>query len=113
MSLLEKGAQHFAERRKLEKIHVDELDADIYYYPAMNMAERREIYKHQYQDGKFDLEGLVIALIVRARDAEGNKLFNKPDRLRLMGEWDGNLISKIVRQMETPEADSKGAEKNS
>ena len=111
MSILDNAVAHFAEQRdELKCVHVPEWKGDIYFYPAMNLYEKREIFK--YFSGETDLEGLVMALIIRARNEDGSKMFGKPDRLRLMREVDASVVERVVTQMGMELESVEDAEKN-
>lgn len=104
--LIEKATGHFesvlAQGLK-GPIAVPEWDAEIYYKPASTMFEESKIIELT-QAGK-TTEALVVTLIMRARDAEGNLLFGAEDRHKLMRAVDPAVILRIVTSMNA-EADS-------
>ena len=74
----------------------------VHFWPDMTLAERREIFLLAKQDGDktiLDLEAIAVTLIVRARDSSGMKLFNKAERLELMNNYDPDVMTRIVAEM--------------
>lgn len=99
----------------LSAIPVPEWNTTIYYWPEMTLAERRDIFQHAKQDGEqtvFDLEAIAATLIVRARDAEGKRLFSRAERQELMTEYEAEVLARIVAQMTSVDVSSETAEKN-
>lgn len=99
----------------LTAIPVPHLDLTVYYWKAMNLEESREIYaalKSKGDGSAADLEAMATMLIVRARDKDGNKLFNKSERLWLMRHILAEDIAYIAGQMETGTSSLEKAEKN-
>jgi hypothetical protein len=105
MNWKEKAKSSFAERRTLSTlvdISVPAWGTKIYFWPDMNLAERREIFMLAKQKGDetvLDLEAMAVTLIVRARDKEGKRLFNKSERIELMTEYDPEVIAEVVSAM--------------
>lgn len=112
MSILDNAQKHFeAQREDLEEIDIPEWGAKLYFYNSMNLQEKRDIFAH-FKGGSFDLEGLAMALIVRARNADGSKAFRKADRLRLMRDVDSTVLERVVNQIGFVAVDQSEAEKN-
>lgn len=102
--LIDKATSHFQEvlaQGLKGPIDVPEWDAQVYYKPATTMAEQTKI-SELAAAGK-TTEALVVGLISRARDEDGNLLFAMGDKARLMNAVDPNVILKIVTQMNADE----------
>ena len=78
-------------------IAVPEWEAEIYYKPATTMFEESKIIELT-QAGK-TTEALVTTLIMRARDKDGNLVFDAADRPKLMRAVDPAIILRIVTGM--------------
>jgi len=111
MPFLEKATALFESRRQLRSIRVEELDETIYYYPVMTVEEVREITAHR-QGGEVTADALIATLIVRARDADGNRMFHKADRVTLAKKVDIELIASIVNRMVDEGLDMESATGN-
>jgi len=113
----ERAKQQFRETRTREtlvSIPVPEWSTTVWYWPAMTLAERREIFLLAKSDGDntvLDLEAIAVTLIVRARDAEGKRLFAKAERFELLNDYDPGVLARIVGEMTSAEMDSETAEK--
>lgn len=105
MNWKETAKAQFKERRSpenLKQIPVPEWGITVHFWPDMTLAERREIFLLAKQDGDktiLDLEAIAVTLIVRARDSSGMKLFNKAERLELMNNYDPDVMTRIVAEM--------------
>lgn len=112
MSILDNAVAHFKEKRgELRCVEVPEWGGKVYYYPAMNLQEKREIFKY-FSGESIDLEGLAMALVIRARDEDGSLMFARPDRLKLMREVDSDVLSRVVNEMGMGIQTLPDAEKN-
>lgn len=97
--LIDKATAHFKEvlaEGLKGPIHVPEWDVDIYYKPSTTLAEEAKVVELT-QKGK-STEALVITLIMRARDKDGNPLFDIADQYKLMRGVDPKVILKVVTQ---------------
>ena len=118
MNWKERAKSQFAERRTPETlvaIPVEAWNTTVYFWPDMTLSERREIFMLAKQKGDetiLDLEAMAITLIVRARDKEGKRLFNKAERMELMNEYDPEVITEIVSAMNSVASSIEDAEKN-
>ncbi len=101
--ILERAKQHFAAKLSGEMgcVEVPEWSEDpnnplkIYWRP-MSLADRNKIYKY-VQEGS--LESMAEMLILRARDADGNRLFRPVHKTELMRHVDPDVISRICEAM--------------
>lgn len=120
MSWKDAAKAQFKERRSqeaLREIPVPEWGISVHYWPEMTLAERRDIFLLAKQDGErttLDLEAIAMTLIVRARDASGVRLFNKAERIELMNQYDPEVMTRIVAEMNggTVSPTVEDAEKN-
>jgi hypothetical protein len=103
MDILKNAKKHFSERRELKgPIEVPEWgDADTpaeIYYQIPSMKERSDILALSDDKG---LESLVMALIIMARDAQGEPMFAKAQKAELMRSVDPDVIMRVVGEMRT------------
>ncbi len=113
MSVLQKATQHFRSKLdgSLEKIHVPEWEVDVYFYPTTPLKDESSILKLQ-QEGK-TVEALVQSLIIKARNADGSRLFQPADRVTLMNEVDPKVIIRVAGAINGVDTDSlEDLEKN-
>lgn len=89
-------------------IKVPEWDLDVYWHPSSTLAEEAVVIELQ-RDGK-STEALVMTLIQKAKDAEGNKIFEPSDKLRMMRAVDPKVILKIITEMGTIDDEQEEAE---
>lgn len=116
-AIIERAKLHFKDKlSKVGSIEVPEWGEDgkplIVYWRAMNLKERDQIFKYL---AKQSLEGFVEALILRARDEDGKRLFGNVHKTELMRHVDPEVIERIINAMNDPESlDSmlEDAEKN-
>lgn len=79
---------------ELMKYHCKEWGIDLYYrktYPFKNEAKVIELQSQ----GK-TVEALCVALVNKARDKDGNRLFTDHDVVTLMNEADPAVIIKVA-----------------
>lgn len=118
MSFKDKAREQFAQRRTPEtlvSVAVPEWGATVYYWPAMTLQERREIFllaKQSEGQTVLDLEAMAVSLIVRARDVNGKRLWNNAEKRELMTEYDPDIIARIVADMNDGTLATGDAEKN-
>jgi hypothetical protein len=96
--ILEKAKEHFRSKLTGEMLEIDvpEWGTKLYCKP-MNGVQRDAIMKHVAKDEYFAAQ--VEALIQRACDAEGKRLFSSVNRLELMRQVDPRVIDRIASQM--------------
>jgi len=102
--LIDRATAHFEEvlaQGLKGPINVPEWDTDIYYRASSTLAEEASVIDLQ-QQGK-STEALCQTLINRAKDKDGNALFENSDRLKLMRRVDPKVILKIVTSMNPDE----------
>jgi hypothetical protein len=103
MSILDNAKRHFDERRELKgPIEVPEWGDDegspaLIYYRVPNMKERSDVYRYIEKGG---LEGVVMTLILVAKDENGEPIFRKPQKDELMRSVDPDVIDRIIRKMD-------------
>jgi hypothetical protein len=96
MNLTDKISKHYQSSisGELKKYHCEEWGTDIYYrttYPAKDETRIVELASKGLV-----VETLIETVLIKARDAEGKKLFQDADRVKLMNEADLNVIVKIA-----------------
>jgi hypothetical protein len=95
--LIDKATAHFEEvlaQGLKGPISVPEWDTDVYFKPSTTLAEETKVIELT-QQGK-TTEALVVTLIMRARDKDGNQLFDMSDKLKLMRAVDPQVILRVV-----------------
>ena len=95
MSMIEKATKHYASQNRLI-IDVPEWDTQIHILP-MTMAEVNMIQKIANKKAS-NIEQAVNMIIVKAKDADGNRLFSLSDRDTLLQNADYRVVSRIARQ---------------
>lgn len=102
MNILENAKKHFKDRRELRgPILVpewgdDDKPAEIY-YQVPNMKERSEVFKYVNEGG---LEGVILTLILIAKDANGEPIFKRAQKAELMQSVDPDVVNNIVSEMD-------------
>ena len=94
-----KIAQHYqtAISGDLSKVSVPEWDMDIYCRKTYSFKDEQRIIQLQ-AEGKI-VDSLVESLIIKARDAEGKRIFSDADRVTLMHEADPTVVTRVVGQI--------------
>lgn len=113
--ILEKATAHFRDRisGEMKKVHVPEWECDIYFKPSITLKEQSKLIELATQ-GK-TVEALVETLIVKARNADGTKMFAMPDKMIFMNEVDPSVIIRVVAEINdasSTEDDMEKVEKN-
>ncbi len=75
----------------------------------LTLAQKNRLYKMAKED---DLGLMVEALIMKAKDSEGNCLFSRADKPDLMRNCDPDVLIRVATSI-MGESDSETAEKNS
>ena len=97
--VLDKATSHFRAKISgdMKKISVPEWECDIYFKPTLTLKEQGKLVELASQ-GK-QVEALVESLVVKARNADGTKMFNMADKVTLMNEVDPNVIILVVGEI--------------
>lgn len=104
MSIIDNAKSHF--RDKLNAglkgpISVPEWDAEIYYKTATTFFQESKVIELQ-QAGK-TTEALVLTLINRALDENGNPVFQLKDKQTIMRQVDPAIVLRIIQEMNDEE----------
>lgn len=113
--VLDKATNHFRNKlsAEMKKIRVPEWDCDIYFKNTVTLREQSKLVELASQ-GK-QVEALVESLIVKARNADGSKMFQMPDKVTLLNEVDPAVIIRVVgeiNEVNDGDVDLETAEKN-
>jgi hypothetical protein len=113
--ILEKATAHFREKISgdLKHVYVPEWDVKVYFKKAISLREQSKLVELS-QQGK-TVEALVESLIVKARNEDGTKMFNMPDKVTLLNEVDPSVIIRLVGEINETndeETDMEKVEKN-
>jgi hypothetical protein len=114
--VLDKATSHFRTKlsAEMKKIHVPEWECDIYFKNSVTLREQSKLVELASQ-GK-QVEALVESLIVKARNQDGTKMFQMPDKITLLNEVDPGVIIRIVGEINEAndlDVDLEKVEKNS
>jgi hypothetical protein len=91
MGVLDNAVAHF-DTKGIRQIEVPEWDTVIHCSP-FTMNEKRKLLKVAKDD---DLEFLIRALIMKAKDAQGEPMFDLADKVSLMNKVDPDVITRVV-----------------
>jgi hypothetical protein len=84
----------------IKKIEVAEWGEEgkplIIYCSPFTLGEKRNLFKGARND---DLGVLVDAIVLKAKDSEGNKIFKLDDKLTLLNNADANVIARVSTEM--------------
>jgi hypothetical protein len=96
---IEKATTHYKSKLsgEMKKLHVSEWDLDIYYRPLTNLRQEAEIVELT-KAGK-SVEALVVSIINKAMDEDGNPLFQRADRTALMNQADPTVVLTVATQL--------------
>lgn len=95
--------EHFASLGT-RKIEVPEWKLTVYAAPV-TLAEKNRLYKKSRES---DMELLVDLLIMKASDANGQKLFTIDHKPTLLNKADSNVVARVANAIladEAPKAD--------
>ena len=102
MSVIDRVKDHF-ENQGIKKIEVAEWGEEgkslMIYSKPFTLAEKRNLFKGAKND---DLGVLVDAIVLKARDGEGNKIFKLDDKKTLLNNADPEVIARVATQMLNP-----------
>ena len=84
----------------IKKIEVAEWGEEgkplIIYCSPFTLGEKRNLFKGAKND---DLGILVDAIVLKAKDSDGNKIFKLDDKLTLLNNADANVIARVATEM--------------
>ena len=116
-AILESAKSHFSQKLSggLSSLEVPEWEVDgkpsvIWFKPSLNFSQQEKILSLSDQGKK--AEAIVEALIQRALDEDGNRIFKSVHRTELMKHTDPEVISRIVAEMSGNDDDLEDASKN-
>lgn len=98
-NVLKQATSHYQRQLAgdMKKVHVPEWDVDLYYRTVSSLRAESEVVELT-RAGK-SVEALVVSIINKARDQEGNLVFSKHDKATLMNEVDPQVILRVAGQM--------------
>jgi hypothetical protein len=99
MSVIDRVKEHF-ENKGIKKIEVAEWGEEgkpleIYAKP-FTLAEKRNLFKNAKND---DLAVLVDAIVLKALDGDGKKIFKLDDKKTLLNSADPDVIANVATKM--------------
>jgi hypothetical protein len=98
-TVIDRAKAHF-ESLGIKKIEVAEWGEEgkplTIYCSPFTLGEKRNLFKGAKND---DLSVLVDAIVLKAKDGEGNKIFKLDDKLTLLNNADANVIAKVATEM--------------
>jgi hypothetical protein len=94
MSVLDKAVEHF-DSFEVNQIDVPEWDCVVYYTP-FTLAEKKKLLKFAKSD---DIEFLIRTLILKARDEQGEPMFDVGDRVTLLNKVSDVVITRVVNEI--------------
>ena len=99
MNIIDRVKAHF-ESQGVKKIEVSEWGEEgkplVVYCQPFTLAEKRNLFKGAKND---DLGVLVDAIVLKAKDSEGNKIFKLDDKQVLLNNADPNVIARVATEM--------------
>ena len=99
MNVIDRVKSQF-EALGIKKIEVAEWGEEgkplIIYCSPFTLGEKRNLFKGAKND---DLGVLVDAIVLKAKDSEGNKIFKLDDKLTLLNNADANVIARVATEM--------------
>lgn len=105
-NVLQKATSHYQAQLtgSMKKVHVPEWECDVYYRTVSSLKNEADVVELT-KAGK-TVEALVVSIINKARDQEGNLLFSKHDKATLMNEVDPNVILRLATDMNGADIDT-------
>lgn len=97
--LIDRIKSHFnaKEEKIIEVAEWGDGDESLYIYSTpMTLAQKNRLYKMARDD---DLGLMVEALIMKARDKEGNPIFNRSDKPDLMRSCDPDVLIRVANSI--------------
>lgn len=97
--ILERARDHFASLDG-QSIEVSEWGDDdgplVVFFDPMTLREKSRLYRMAKND---DMALLAHAVIMKAADGSGNKLFTLEDKHALMNKVDPNILARIANRI--------------
>ena len=100
VSVLDSATKHFrtALSGEMKSITVPEWsDSKIYFKQTTTLREQSKLFELT-NSGK-TVEALVETLIIKARNADGTRMFNPVDKVTFMNEVDPNVLIRIIGEI--------------
>jgi len=94
--IIDRVRAHFdaKETRIIEVAEWGDEEHPLYIYVSpLTLAQKNRLYKLAKED---DLSMMVEALIMKARDKDGNSLFSREDKPELMRSCDPDILGRIT-----------------
>jgi len=97
LSPIQRAQKHFQGRiaGTLKKYHVQEWDLDVYFREITSLRLESQVVELA-QQGK-NVEALVVTIINKALDENGNPLFTMGDKSTLLNEADPSVVLSLAR----------------
>jgi len=97
ISILEHAEEQFSSIKR-KQIDIPEWNTTIYAKP-LTLAEKRKLYRNLGAKSEDVSSMMVEALIMKAEDKDGKKLFTPDDRDRLMNKVDPDVVSAVATEI--------------
>ena len=97
ISILDHAEEQFSSIKR-KQIDVPEWNTTIYAKP-LTLAEKRKLYRNLGAKSEDVSSMMVEALIMKAEDKDGKKLFTPDDRDRLMNKVDPDVVSAVATEI--------------
>ena len=97
ISILDHAEEQFSSIQR-KQIDVPEWNTTIYAKP-LTLAEKRKLYRNLGAKSEDVSSMMVEALIMKAEDKDGKKLFTPDDRDRLMNKVDPDVVSAVATEI--------------
>jgi hypothetical protein len=113
--ILDNATSHFREKisEEMKSVVVPEWgNAKIYFKNVLTLREQSKLIELATQ-GK-QVESIVEALIAKARNEDGTKMFNIADKVTMMNEVDPDVLIRVVSEINSTQetVDQEKIEKN-
>ena len=97
ISILDHAEEQFSSIKR-KQIDVPEWNTTIYSKP-LTLSEKRKLYRNLGAKSEDVSSMMVEALIMKAEDKDGKKLFTPDDRDRLMNKGDPDVVSAVATEI--------------
>jgi hypothetical protein len=101
--VMDKATAHFRNKLsgELRKLNVPEWETDIYYKDIITLKEQAKIIELAQKGST--VEALVETLIVKAKNADGSKMFLPADKTIFLNEVDPAVLIRVVGEINATE----------